>query len=104
MTPVDLSHPERPSGPPIMKGSEMKAIRRRLGLSTTELGRAFGYVGQDDTASMTIRRYESGGRDIPPWLARLLRMYDRFGIPADIGDSVDLGIPPDIDEDSEPPD
>jgi transcriptional regulator with XRE-family HTH domain len=79
---VDLTHPERPSSP-AMPGEEMKAIRQRLGLSTVELGRAMGYVGADNTVSVTVRRYESGGRDIPPWLGRLLVMFDRHGVPDD---------------------
>lgn len=80
MSPVDLTHPDRPKDPE-MSGAEMKAIRHRLGLSTTELGRAFGYTGGDDTASMSIRRYESEGRTIPNYLARLLVMFERHGIP-----------------------
>jgi transcriptional regulator with XRE-family HTH domain len=64
-----------------VRGNELKAIRQRLGLSTTELGRAFGYEGSDNTVSVTIRRYESDQRPIPPWLARLAIMLDRFGVP-----------------------
>lgn len=66
-----------------MTGPELKAIRNRLGLSTTGLGRAFGYEGTDVTASGTIRKYESGGRAIPPWLGRLAIMFDRHGVPED---------------------
>lgn len=64
-----------------MKGQELKAIRHRLGLSTTALGRAFGYTGSEVTASGTIRKYESGNRPIPPWLGRLATMFDRYGVP-----------------------
>ncbi len=64
-----------------MTGAEMQAIRKRLGLSTVQLGRAIGYVGADNTVSVTVRRYESDGRDIPPWIARLLIMFDRHGVP-----------------------
>lgn len=64
-----------------MTGAELKEIRHRLGLSTTALGRAFGYQGRDVTASGTIRKYESGERPIPPWLARLAVMFDRHGVP-----------------------
>lgn len=77
--PVDLTHPER--GPAEMSGSELKTIRNRLGLSAIQLGRAFGYVGGDNTVSVTIRRYESGERPLPPWLARLAVMFDRHGVP-----------------------
>lgn len=65
----------------LMTGPELQEIRHRLGLSTTALGRAFGYEGRDVTASGTIRKYESGERKIPPWLARLAIMFDRHGVP-----------------------
>jgi len=64
-----------------MTGEEMKAIRHELGLSTVQLGRAFGYGGEDNTASVMIRKYESGGRPIPTYLQRLLLMYRRHGVP-----------------------
>ena len=64
-----------------MTGAEMKAIRKRLGLSTTQLGRAFGYMGRDNTASVLIRTYESDGRPIPLYLERLLILYEKHGIP-----------------------
>ena len=66
-----------------MTGSELKEIRHRLGLSSTALGRAFGYEGRDVTASGTIRKYESGERPIPPWLGRLAVMFDRHGVPSE---------------------
>jgi len=77
---VDLTHPERPRHAE-MTGPEMRAIRKRLGLSTVQLGRAFGYVGVDNSVSVTVRKYESGGKPIPVWLSRLMVMYDRHGIP-----------------------
>ncbi|MBJ6986071.1 helix-turn-helix domain-containing protein [Devosia sp. MC521] len=64
-----------------MTGPELKQIRQRLGLSTTALGRAFGYAGGDVFTSGTIRKYESGQRPIPPWLGRLAIMFDRHGVP-----------------------
>lgn len=64
-----------------MTGAELKVIRKHLGLTTTEMGRAFGYEGSDVTASGTIRKYESEARPIPPWLGRLAIMFDRNGVP-----------------------
>lgn len=64
-----------------MTGEEMKSIRHRLGLSAVELGRAMGYTGADNTVSVTVRRYESDMRPIPPWLGRLLRMFEMHGVP-----------------------
>jgi len=65
-----------------MTGAELKYIRHHLGLSTTQLGRAFGYVGSDVSVSGTIRKYESEQRALPPWLARLVIMYKNHGVPA----------------------
>jgi transcriptional regulator with XRE-family HTH domain len=64
-----------------MTGEEMKSIRHRLGLSAVELGRAMGYTGADNTVSVTVRRYESDMRPIPPWLSRLLLMFEMHGVP-----------------------
>ena len=72
-----------------MQGKELKAIRRELGLSAVELGRALGYAGTDNSASVTIRRYEANMRPIPPLVDRLARcfrlLYEKLGIlPEDI--------------------
>ncbi|QYO75673.1 helix-turn-helix domain-containing protein [Devosia salina] len=64
-------------------GDDMKRIRHELELSTLELARVIGYVGADSTVAVTIRRYESGQRPIPPWLARLMLMFERHGVPDD---------------------
>ncbi len=66
-----------------MTGEDMKRIRHQLGFSTLQLGRAIGYVGGENTVSVTIRRYESGQREIPPWIGRLLLMFERYGVPPD---------------------
>jgi transcriptional regulator with XRE-family HTH domain len=73
-----------------MTGEELKAIRKSakhktgsVGLSTTELGAALGYEGSANTRSVTIRKYENGDRRIPPWIARLMLMFARHGIPKD---------------------
>jgi len=67
-----------------MTGPELAAIRKRLGLGTVAMGRALGYGGNDNTISVAIRKYESAGREIPPWIARLAHMYGRFGVPDDL--------------------
>ena len=64
-----------------MTGAELKRIRHRLGLSAIAWGRALGYLGEDATVSVTVRRYESDGRPIPPWIGRLAEMYARHGVP-----------------------
>jgi transcriptional regulator with XRE-family HTH domain len=63
-----------------MQPSELKAIRRQLGLTTRELGDAIGYEGSPNTISVTIRRYEAGMRPIPPWIATLVLYMQRFGL------------------------
>lgn len=66
-----------------MTGSELQAIRRRLKLSFVRFGLALGYSGADKNIQTTIRRYESDDKPIPPWIARLALMFDRYGIPQD---------------------
>ena len=63
-----------------MTGADLKRIRKALGLSTVEMGRALGYEGADNTVSVTVRRYESGMRPIPPVVAVLVDMFDRHGV------------------------
>jgi transcriptional regulator with XRE-family HTH domain len=63
-----------------MDGQEFKAIRKRLKLSAAALGHALGYEGSDANIARTIYRLESG-RPIPRPVARLLEMFDAFGVP-----------------------
>lgn len=67
----------------IMTPAEFKSIRKDLGFSTAQWGRALGYQGTDNTVSVQVRRYESGRREIPPWIARLAEMLGRHGVPDD---------------------
>ena len=64
-----------------MTGPELKSIRQKLCLSVIEMGQALGYEGQDNTLSVTVRRYELEMRTIPPWIARLAFMYGKHGVP-----------------------
>lgn len=64
-----------------MTGPEMKDIRERLDLSVVQLGRAIGYTGNRATVDVTVRRYELGSREIPPWIARLVWMFGKHGVP-----------------------
>lgn len=66
-----------------MTGRQFAAIRQRLGLSLYDFGRALGYDGNRNTIQVAVKRYEAGGRDIPPWIGRLATMFDRHGVPAD---------------------
>lgn len=69
-----------------MTGYEFSAIRKRLGLSLYDWGRALGYEGNRNTVQVAVSRYERGDRDIPPWIARLAMMFDRHGVPSDFTD------------------
>jgi hypothetical protein len=63
-----------------MDGQEFKRIRKGLKLSAAALGHALGYEGSDANIARTIYRLESG-RPIPRPIARLLEMFDAFGVP-----------------------
>lgn len=64
-----------------MQGKDFKAIRKSLGLSVKEFGRALGYAGTENTISVQVRRYELNSRPIPPWIERLAIMFKRHGVP-----------------------
>ena len=63
-----------------MDGNEFKRIRHRLGLSAAALGHALGYRGSETNIARTIYRLESG-RPVPRPIARLLVMFDAYGVP-----------------------
>jgi len=62
-----------------MTGAELADIRRSLGLSTNQMGRALGYHGPN--MHVTVRRYERGERPVPPTIARLAEMFKMHGVP-----------------------
>lgn len=64
-----------------MTGDELADIRRSLKLSIVRFGRALGHSGDDKNISRTMRRYESNEKEIPPWIARLALMFERYGVP-----------------------
>lgn len=64
-----------------MTGEELRDIRNKLGLSSEQMGRAFGFAGTPISAQMAIYKYEGGGRPIPIALARLAIMMERHGVP-----------------------
>jgi transcriptional regulator with XRE-family HTH domain len=64
-----------------MQGSELRSIRRSLGLTVRELGYAIGYRGNENTVSVQIRQYEGGHKTMPPWIERLVTMFGKHGVP-----------------------
>ena len=60
-----------------MTGSELAIIRKALGLTTTELGRAIGYTGTDDSVASSVRRLESKHDEpIPDAAAKLSYIFE----------------------------
>lgn len=64
-----------------MTGAELHALRRRLGLSVVQMGRALGYASDDATVQRLLRRYERGDRLIPPRIAERASHLARDGLP-----------------------
>lgn len=60
---------------------DLRAIRKKLGLSLLQMGQAIGYQGTDQTIKNVWHRYETGERECPPWIARLAYMLGRYGVP-----------------------
>lgn len=54
-----------------MTGAELRSIRKSLGLTLSQFGKALGYSGNKNTLSVQIRRFEAGTREIPEWIALL---------------------------------
>ena len=65
----------------IQSPDDRRAIRKKLGLSLLEMGKAIGYQGSDQTVKNVWHRYETGERECPPWIARLAYMLGRHGVP-----------------------
>lgn len=61
-----------------MTPAEVKAARLALGLTQRKLGDVIGYREQD---ASTIRRWETGAREITPIAALLLRYMVKYGLP-----------------------
>ena len=71
-----------------MTGAELRSIRKSLGLTLSQFGKALGYSGNKNTLSVQIRRFEKstgrepepkGARTIPEWIARLATSLQREG-------------------------
>lgn len=64
-----------------MKPEEMLAIRTRLGLTRSAFGAVIGYHQKSqNTVYQLMKDYESGAKDIPPWIATAVRVADVGGI------------------------
>jgi hypothetical protein len=67
-----------------MTGPEFASIRKQLGLSLYDWGRALGYQGNRNSLQVQIKGMEDGARAITPMCRRLVRMYERYGVPEDL--------------------
>jgi hypothetical protein len=78
-----------------MQGSELRSIRRSLGLTVRELGYAIGYRGNHNTVSVAIRLYEGDKKPIPLWIGLLASMFGRHGVPPEwtLGPNEPFGEP-----------
>lgn len=64
-----------------MTGDEMRLVRDALGLTRAQFGNAVGYRDSNrNTIVQTIRAYENGDREIPPWIATRVRAIDIDGL------------------------
>jgi transcriptional regulator with XRE-family HTH domain len=70
---------------------QFHTIRKILDLSLVDYGIALGFQGNNNTIKSQIHRYESGERQVPPWILRLSRMFERFGIPDEYFDDTRPG-------------
>lgn len=77
-----------------MIGSEMQAIREKLGMERKDFGLLLGYTGDLAQIYKTIQRYESGRRRISPMIARLTYLvglyFDGGGRVVEWPDSIDV--------------
>ena len=64
-----------------MLGSDLKRLRKALGLSVDAFAIELGYEGSKKNNCTTIRRFEAGKRGIPLTLAKLAWMIDQHGLP-----------------------
>ena len=64
-----------------MTGVRMRQIRDALKLSRPNVGKALGYTGKVSSLETQIMRFENSHRTIPIGAARLMIMYEAYGIP-----------------------
>lgn len=62
-----------------MTGAQLRTLRKALGLTQVEFGRALGYTADGDVAAI-LSRMEAKER-VPERTARLATMFARFGVP-----------------------
>ena len=65
-----------------------RAIRERLGLSQGDFALALGYRSLDrKNLRQQVNDMEGGRKPITPQVARLVSMFDAFGVPDDLDET-----------------
>ena len=72
-----------------MTPMEFSEIRKSFGMGRKEFGDLLGYTGHGRNIWITIKRYETGERDIPPMVERVVLLLSWFK--SDFGYLPDLG-------------
>lgn len=63
----------------MMTPERFKECRKACGLSQAEWGVALGYRMKNPGAQTYM--FQSGRREIPPWIERLAEMFAKHGVP-----------------------
>ena len=61
-----------------MTGSQLREIRRRLGLERLGMARLIGYTGTDRNDAMRVKRLENSTDLVPLYIARLVWLIEEF--------------------------
>lgn len=59
-----------------MTGSQLRELRRRLGMNRLQLARVIGYTGTDRNDELRVKRLENAGDPVPLYIARLLWLIE----------------------------
>ncbi len=59
-----------------MTGSQMRELRRRLGMDRLQMARVIGYTGTDRNDELRVKRLENAGDPVPLYIARLLWLIE----------------------------
>ena len=73
-----------------MHGTELKRIRKHLGMDRFQFARLIGYTGTDRNNETRLRSFENGKLQVPLYIARFTdlieRHYNMFGTLPDFPD------------------
>lgn len=61
-----------------MPPASLEKIRKSFGLERIEFGEYLGYTGEPSNIETTVRRMETGNREIPPMVERLATLLSWY--------------------------